>query len=195
MPCLAVVPCGNVLNGSKCVFSPKTFQLEVRGDRAEVYGLSEKCTLKTKGKGGEKVFVKVLLPHLINAAPGGLRGTGFGEKGVLLSPGVSFGVTGFGVFPARQCKRGHGSTDGGNEAAGKAMPCSQAPPPPAPTGLLITQHKSPWADVPARRRGEAQKYPWGPNPISVAIYGGQEAGIVRVPCKASGSQMRSAWAA
>lgn len=41
------------------------------------------------------------------------------------------------------------------------MPRSQTPPPPAPTGLLITQHESPWADIPARRQGEAQKYPRG----------------------------------
>lgn len=42
------------------------------------------------------------------------------------------------------------------------MPRSQAPPPPpAPTGLLITQHESLWADIPARHQGEAQKYPRG----------------------------------
>lgn len=35
-------------------FSPKTFQLKARGDQAEVYGLPEKCTSKTKGKGGKK---------------------------------------------------------------------------------------------------------------------------------------------
>lgn len=78
-------------------FSPKTFQLKARGDQAEVYGLPEKCTLKTKGKGGKKVSVKVLLPRLINAAPGGLRGTFFGGKKAFCFPrGSALGLLALG---------------------------------------------------------------------------------------------------
>jgi len=86
---------------------------------------------------------------------------------------------------------GHGSVDRGHEAAGKVMPRLQALPPPTPIGLFLTQHESPWAEIPTWRWGEAQKYP---SPVWVAIYCSERTGCT-IPCKASSSQVQSAQAA